>query len=134
MSTEKNPTIKQMRLAKILAHREIEQVEMSDREALALAGYNSPSATTLIIQGDGVQKLLQKYLSAQEDTEKVLQAKLYRNLDEGLDSEDEDKKLAYTSLQQKRESMFAQKEKKVDVNVENINMMTILGLSTNTEK
>jgi len=128
----KIPRPRQKKLAQLLYERMSNDamVEITDKKICEMAGYHSVKPTTHIIRADGVQRELQQYIKQNKKVEERLRAKMLRNLDSGLDAEDDAQRLSYTQLQAKRAEAENKQASTVTINTENVNMMTLLGLTS----
>jgi len=104
-------------------------VDYSDTELTTLAGYSENNSTTTILTAPGTTKVIAHYLRFQEDYEKQNMAKTLRNINEGLDSEDQRYRLAYTTLNKNSLDKKEARESKTVINAENVNMLTIMGIN-----
>jgi len=127
-----NPRPRQRKLAQLLYERMSNDamMELTDKKLCKMAGYNSNKPTTEIVRSIGVQQELQQYIKQNKKVEERLRAKMLRNLDDGLDDDNPIQKLAYTQLQAKRVESENKQASTVTINTENVNMMTLLGLTS----
>ena len=125
-----NPTPRQKKVAELLYRRDVTPErnvrKKTDKEICNIAGYAPCKPSTDIIRTKGVQIALREYYKYPDLVEERLRAKMLRNIDDGLDVDDEDKKLAYTNMQVKREDTKVRSEAKFTIKTENLNMLNLL--------
>ena len=101
--------------------------EYTERELYKHSGYKN-GTSTIVKKSEGVQLVLRKYLTHTNEAEDRIKAKALRNIDTGLDTEDENKKIRWTEMAVKREEADKKRTAPLTVNAESVNMCFLLGI------
>jgi len=101
--------------------------EYTEHDLYEHSGYKN-GTSTMVKKSEGVQLVLKKYLVHKDEAEDRIKAKALRNIDDGLDAVDDNKKIRWTELAVKREEADKKRTASVTLNADTVNMCFLLNL------